>query len=83
MREHGEAGLVVAFCAFGMIVCPYTMLVVAADARIRVMIDPIVTRRSSIAMAWYIHNPILCILSLDVSSSKIYILPQNSVLSTI
>jgi hypothetical protein len=55
--------LVGAFCAFGMIVSPYTMLVVAADARIRVMIDPIVIRWSSIAMSWYIHNPILCILS--------------------
>jgi len=73
--------MVVAYCAFGMIVCPYTMLVVAVDVRIRVIIEPIVTRWESIAMSWYIHNPILCILSLDVSSSTIYIPQQNSVLS--
>jgi hypothetical protein len=37
--------LVVGFCTFGNIVCPCTMLVVAAiDARIRVMIDTIVNR---------------------------------------
>ena len=34
--------------AFGMIVCPYTMLAVAVEARIRVMIEPIVARWESI-----------------------------------
>jgi hypothetical protein len=43
---------VVAFCGFGMIVCPYTMLVVAADVRGRVMIDPIVIR-------WHIHKIVI------------------------
>jgi hypothetical protein len=44
-------GLAEAFCPFGMIVCPYTTLAVAADARTRVMIDAIVIRWSSIAMS--------------------------------
>jgi hypothetical protein len=47
-----DVGLVVVFCGFGMIVCPYTMLVVATDARRRVMIDPIVNR-------WHIHNTVM------------------------
>jgi hypothetical protein len=54
--------LVVAVCIFGNIVCPYTMVVVAADDRIRVMSVTIVNRTSSIAMSWYIHNPTLCLL---------------------
>lgn len=43
------------------------MLLVAVDARIGVIIDPIVKRWSSISMSCYIHIIILCILSFACS----------------
>jgi hypothetical protein len=48
---EGETVLVVAFCAFGNMDCPYAMLVVIIDVRIRIMmINPVVNGLSFIFM---------------------------------